>query len=78
MRKTLINGFAEILRQIKNIRKQYNIYDNNLNLTFVGDRGEEFKYSELKKFLMNKYNAVIYNIGIASKSKVGGIERIFR
>ena len=75
---TIIQGFADILRQIRKLHNDYNVTTEHFNITFVADRGEEFKFPKLKSFLMDKYNAVIHNIGIPSKSKVGGIERTFR
>ena len=53
------------------------IFKVNENLTFYGDFGEEFMFKDVKKYCETK-NAKIINIGIATVTKLGTVERLIR
>ena len=71
------NAFSSIIKKIRDMKKNTQIYDITKDLTFYADSGEEFKFKNVKEYCENN-NAKIINIGTPSVTKLGIVERAIR
>ena len=71
------NAFSSIIKKIRDMKKNTQIYDITKDLTFYADSGEEFKFKNVKEYCDNN-NAKIINIGTPAVTKLGIVERAIR
>lgn len=75
--KDVIQGFVSIMKKIREMQNKKAIYSINENLTFYADFGQEFIFEDVKNYCKSQ-NSKLINIGIASVTKLGMVERFIR
>ena len=75
--KNVKQAFVSLIQKIRKMQNKKALYAINENLTFYGDFGEEFMFKEVKKYCETQ-NAKIINIGMATVTKLGMVERLIR
>ena len=69
-RKSVLDGFKNILNQIQKKRKSCS-FTSETNMTFYSDFGTEFTNPKLAEFLLKRWKSLIFNSGTPKIKKLG-------